>query len=276
MAKRVGKTDDQPFVKLFRELTYRWTPWEVWQDFVTMYACAISNAVDKSHFEKREELYLKRIQKYNKKEQEIFPQLAAEVVLALEKNPEQDFLGSIFMALNLGNDSGGQFFTPYDVCRMMAEMTCDNVLPTIEAKGYISINDCACGAGATLIAGVHAAAKQISKAGLNWQNHILVTAQDVDYTVAYMCYIQLSASRRRRLYQSRQLAYRAHALGRLIGELLVYADVLLRCVDYQKASQGRNALISKYFSGGFYYGNYHNERDPRLQLGESGYAQGRR
>lgn len=79
MAKRVGKTDDQPFVKLFRELTYRWTPWEVWQDFVTMYACAISNAVDKSHFEKREELYLKRIQKYNKKEQEIFPQLAAEV-----------------------------------------------------------------------------------------------------------------------------------------------------------------------------------------------------
>ena len=189
MAKRVGKTDEQPFVKLFRELTYRWTPWEVWQDFVTMYACAISNAVDKSHFEKREELYLKRIQKYNKKEQEIFPQLAAEVVLALEKNPEQDFLGSIFMALNLGNDSGGQFFTPYDVCRMMAEMTCDNVLPTIEAKGYISINDCACGAGATLIAGVHAAAKRISKAGLNWQNHILVTAQDVDYTVAYMCYI---------------------------------------------------------------------------------------
>ena len=186
MAKRDGKTDDQPFVKLFRELTYRWTPWEVWQDFVTMYACAISNAVDKSHFEKREELYLKRIQKYNKKEQEIFPQLAAEVVLALEKNPEQDFLGSIFMALNLGNDSSGQFFTPYDVCRMMAEMTCDNVLPTIEAKGYISINDCACGAGATLIAGVHAAAKQIHKAGLNWQNHILVTAQDVDYTVAYM------------------------------------------------------------------------------------------
>lgn len=29
MAKRVGKTDDQPFVKLFRELTYHWTPWEV-------------------------------------------------------------------------------------------------------------------------------------------------------------------------------------------------------------------------------------------------------
>ncbi len=89
MAKRVGSQNDQPFIKLYRELTYRWTPWEVWQDFVTMFACSISNAVEKLHFDDREAMYLKRIQKYNAKEQEIFPQLAAEVVLALEKNPEQ-------------------------------------------------------------------------------------------------------------------------------------------------------------------------------------------
>ena len=75
-------------------------------------------------------------------------------------------------------------------------MTCDNVLPTIEAKGYISINDCACGAGATLIAGVHAAAKRISKAGLNWQNHILVTAQDVDYIRSLYVLYPALASRR--------------------------------------------------------------------------------
>ena len=192
MAKRVGSQSDQPFIKLYRELTYRWTPWEVWQDFVTMYACAISNAVDKSHFDGREAMYLKRIQKYNKKEQELFPQLAAEVVLALEKNPEQDFLGKIFMELNLSNDSGGQFFTPYNVCRMMAEMTVGNVVTHVEKHGYITINDPACGAGATLIAAVHAAAKPLSEAGFNWQNHVLVTAQDIDYIVALMCYIQLS------------------------------------------------------------------------------------
>lgn len=192
MAKRVGSQSDQPFIKLYRELTYRWTPWEVWQDFVTIYACAISNAVDKSHFDEREAMYLKRIQKYNKKEQELFPRLAAEVVLALEKNPEQDFLGKIFMELNLSNDSGGQFFTPYNVCRMMAEMTVGDVVAHVEKHGYITINDPACGAGATLIAAVHAAAKPLSEAGFNWQNHVLVTAQDIDYTVALMCYIQLS------------------------------------------------------------------------------------
>lgn len=192
MAKRVGSQSDQPFIKLYRELTYRWTPWEVWQDFVTMYACAISNAVDKSHFNEREAMYLKRIQKYSKKEQELFPQLAAEVVLALEKNPEQDFLGKIFMELNLSNDSGGQFFTPYNVCQMMAEMTVGDVVAHVKKHGYITINDPACGAGATLIAAVHAAAKPLSEAGFNWQNHVLVTAQDIDYTVALMCYIQLS------------------------------------------------------------------------------------
>lgn len=192
MAKRVGSQSDQPFIKLYRELTYRWTPWEVWQDFVTMYACAISNAVDKSHLNEREAMYLKRIQKYSKKEQELFPQLAAEVVLALEKKPEQDFLGKIFMELNLSNDSGGQFFTPYNVCQMMAEMTVGDVVAHVEKHGYITINDPACGAGATLIAAVHAAAKPLSEAGFNWQNHVLVTAQDIDYTVALMCYIQLS------------------------------------------------------------------------------------
>ena len=192
MAKRVGSQSDQLFIKLYRELTYRWTPWEVWQDFVTMYACAISNAVDKSHLNEREAMYLKRIQKYSKKEQELFPQLAAEVVLALEKKPEQDFLGKIFMELNLSNDSGGQFFTPYNVCQMMAEMTVGDVVAHVEKHGYITINDPACGAGATLIAAVHAAAKPLSEAGFNWQNHVLVTAQDIDYTVALMCYIQLS------------------------------------------------------------------------------------
>ena len=192
MAKRVGSQSGQPFIKLYRELTYRWTPWEVWQDFVTMYACAISNAVDKSHYDEREAMYLKRIQKYSKKEQEIFPQLAAETVLTLEKNPEQDFLGKIFMELGLSNDSGGQFFTPYNVCKMMAEMTVGNVVPQVEEQGYITINDPACGAGATLIAAVHAAAKPLIKEGWNWQNHVLVTAQDIDYTVALMCYIQLS------------------------------------------------------------------------------------
>lgn len=69
-----------------------------------------------------------------------------------------------------------------------------NALEKIEQYGYISINDPCCGAGATLIAGVHVIRKQLEhcEPPRNYQNHILVVAQDVDEIVGLMCYIQIS------------------------------------------------------------------------------------
>lgn len=180
------------FLRIFNQLTNRHRSWDVWRDFITMYACALSNPVDKEHYDERESLYLRIIKKYNKQEQPLFSELAAHTVMALEENPEQDFLGSIFMSLNLGNQHNGQFFTPYHVCELMAEVTMQDVVSKIEKDGIITINDPCCGAGATLIAGIHAARKRLEKAGYNYQNHVLVVAQDIDMTVALMCYIQLS------------------------------------------------------------------------------------
>lgn len=158
-----------------------------------MFACSLSNSIDKSHYDEREERYMKIIKKYNKQEQAIFPELAAQTILALEENQEQDFLGSIFMELNLGNGSGGQFFTPYHICELMAGIALgDDVARQVSEQGYITIHDPCCGAGATLIAGIHAAKRQLEEENLNYQNHILVVAQDIDEIVALMCYIQLS------------------------------------------------------------------------------------
>ena len=98
---KVPKNEDvkKQFLKTFNQLTYRHRSWDVWRDFIIMFACSLSNPVDKFHYEEREKRYLKIIKKYNKREQEQFPELAAYVVMALEENPEQDFLGSIFMEL---------------------------------------------------------------------------------------------------------------------------------------------------------------------------------
>lgn len=180
------------FLRVFNQLSNRHRSWDVWRDFIVMYACALSNPVDKQHYDEREALYLRTIKKYNKQEQPLFSELAAHTVMALEENPEQDFLGSIFMSLNLGNQHNGQFFTPYHVCELMAEVSMWDSVLKIEKEGYITINDPCCGAGATLIAGVHAAKKRLEKAGYNYQNHVFVVAQDIDMTVALMCYIQLS------------------------------------------------------------------------------------
>lgn len=180
------------FLRVFKQLTYRHRSLEIWNDFTFMFACALSNPVDKSHYDEREANYLKTIKKYSREEQLLFPKLAAETVMALELEPEQDFLGKIYMTLDLGNGSMGQIFTPYHVCQLMAEIVVDNVVQEVKENGYITINDPCCGAGATLIAGIHAARKALEKEELNFQNHVLIVAQEIDVTVALMCYIQIS------------------------------------------------------------------------------------
>lgn len=194
-AKRPAKPQFDPekeFLKTFKSLTCRHRAWDIWSDFVVMAACALSNPVDKTHYDEREERYLRIIRKYHKEEQSKFPELFAHTVLALELNPEQDFLGKLYTMLNLSDKERQQEFTPYHVCQLMADITMEGVVKQVRENGYITLNDPCCGAGATLIAGVHSARKKLEKARLNFQNHILVTAQDIDETVALMCYIQLS------------------------------------------------------------------------------------
>ena len=112
----------------------------------------------------------------------------AVIVEALERNPEQDFLGELFMELKLGNHWKGQFFTPYCVCKAMSNMVTGDVDEQIEQRGYISVCDPACGAGATLIATV----SEMKLSKYNFQNHVLFVGQDVDRVAGMMCYIQLS------------------------------------------------------------------------------------
>jgi len=185
---------EKAFLTTFRKLSDRHNYYSAWSDFVTLSACSISNAIDKEHFDEREKLYLNIINKYNKEEQVLFPELLAETVGALENNPRQDFLGKMFMLLNIGSKVKGQFFTPYNICDLMAQMIIGvtDIKKAIDEKGYVSLCDPACGAGATLIAGIHKVIDVLKDTKYNVQNHLIVVGQDIDHTVAMMCYIQLS------------------------------------------------------------------------------------
>lgn len=193
-SRKVERLDHKKeFIKLFNKLIYTHNSYEVWNDFVIMSACSISNAVDKIHCDEREKLYLSRMNKYKKiEERQTFGDMLTEVVLALEDNPEQDFLGAVFMELGLGNKSNGQFFTPYHVSKFMAAITLFDMYDDINEKGYATIHDSCCGAGVMLIAAINEAKEQLGKENINFQNHILVTGQDIDQTAALMCYIQIS------------------------------------------------------------------------------------
>lgn len=178
-------------VKLLDSLSGRYSRWEVWQDFIIMSAISIANTLGGPHKEAREREYMNHASRYSEKEMESFAQMLAEVAMEMERNPDQDFLGELFMALGLSNEWKGQFFTPYSVCRAMSAMTYgDDLKAQIEAKGWVAINDPACGAGALLIAFANECRRPGNE--INYQTSVLFVAQDIDFLAGMMCYIQLS------------------------------------------------------------------------------------
>lgn len=176
------------FLKLFDKLCYGRSRWEVWADFVTAVACALANAgeFDSERRDRREQEYAACIERLGGKD--VPAEMLFLMLSAMTVNPCQDFLGSIFMELNLGNHWKGQFFTPYNLCECMAEMTLSEVEDDITKKGWASVSDCACGAGATLIA----AANVMQRKGIDFQRSIVFAAQDIDRIAGMMCFIQLS------------------------------------------------------------------------------------
>ncbi len=192
MAKTiVSKPQYTNIVKLFNKLTGARQLWELWQDGITMFALAISNTVDSRFRDKREQEYVEIANKYSKDEMQIFVEIFSEIVNQLEVDQEQDFLGDLYMQLDLGSHWHGQFFTPYNVCQAMAKMTFAEISDVSEVKP-ISAMDCACGGGALLIASAHAYRKSIIKTGLNPQNYLCFYAQDISRVTGLMCYVQLS------------------------------------------------------------------------------------
>lgn len=193
MAKniRVRGEAQKAIIKYINSIEGKYSRWEIWQDFIIMSACSIANAIGGNYFAQREEMYQSRAGKYSPAEMKVFAEMLFEVTEELERNPDQDFLGELFMMLDLGNEWKGQFFTPYSVCRCMAAMNSGNdIQAKIDQQGWISVLDPACGAGALLVAFANHCWDY--GRGVNYQTAVLFVAQDIDMIAGLMCYIQLS------------------------------------------------------------------------------------
>lgn len=192
MSKRTIRNLNAPFGKEFSDaffsLIERHGREEVWRDFITMSACAISNSVDKRFYDEREKLYMDAVKRYTKEEAEKMAEMFALVVMSLTEKPNQDFLGVAFSALGLHNEWKGQFFTPYHVGSFMAAVNIEPAKDQLKDKQLITVSDCCCGAGCLLIA----FANEAMKAHIDFQSRVLFVAQDIDYVAGLMCYIQLS------------------------------------------------------------------------------------
>ncbi|CCP01916.1 hypothetical protein BN439_0827 [Erwinia amylovora Ea644] len=98
------------------------------------------------------------------------------------------FLGSVFMRLELGDKYRGQFFTPWSVGLMMAQLQLGNVEEQFRDKPFITLSEPACGAGCITLA----FASVLREAGFPPHRRMWVSATDIDPLAAAMAYIQLS------------------------------------------------------------------------------------
>lgn len=193
MAKKAtyvsNDTRVKEIIKVIECIGYKHGISRVFDDYLTIASCAISNAVDKVHFDEREALYMETIKRYSKEELQQFAELHAMVINALERSLySKDLLGELYHGLNLHNEHNGQFFTPMHICSMMAKMVLGNVKKQIESKGHIFLSEPTCGSGAMVIAGAGVVLEQ----KCNPSADMCVYAVDNDRRCAMMAYIQLS------------------------------------------------------------------------------------
>ena len=139
----------------------------VFKDFLTLCTCSFAQTIHRS--DELEQRYLQTVKQYTKEQAEEFSKLLAFLVMALEEK-YQDFLGEVFMRLNLGNSSIGQFETPYTVSKFMAEINFSEleISQKIVNNHLITLSEPCCGSGGMIIA----FAETMKEHNFNYQKHL--------------------------------------------------------------------------------------------------------
>ncbi|MFI5702628.1 N-6 DNA methylase [Streptomyces xanthochromogenes] len=163
---------------------------EIFDNFVEMAALALRNAVDvrgSEAWEAREGQYLQIAGRYSRTELDRFAEALALVTMEMEREP-CDVLGRLYMELELGNERLGQYYTPYDIAQLMAEIRIDSVVEQVQRDGFARVYEPSCGAGAFMVA----LSQAMLEHGLNPQTQLHVTAEDIAPQAMHMIYIHLT------------------------------------------------------------------------------------
>lgn len=178
-------THTQQFLSLFNETARYHRRQQVFRDFVTLAAIALHNGI---HFDKAlEQEYRDIVRQYEAVDVDRMARLLAHVVMGLEEGGG-DFLGPLFMQLDLGEEARGQFFTPMSVSRMMAQMQCADIDNMLADAPFITLCEPACGSAGMMLA----IAEVVKEKGFTPSRHLWVSCTDIDDIATGMAYIQLS------------------------------------------------------------------------------------
>jgi hypothetical protein len=195
---RKGTTRPDPrgikaeWIRTFRTIGPSRGPHEIFADFLELAYTAVSKRthLDEETREAIEKRYMDCVRRYTRAEAEAMSQLLALTVLGVRKGGG-DFLGSVASDLELLHESLGQYFTPYQVSLMMAEMSIGRkeLKETIREQGFITFMDPCCGAGGMMLA----AAEVVENRMFDPRKVMYVEAKDISPIAFKMAYLQLTA-----------------------------------------------------------------------------------
>lgn len=185
------------FIKNIELVSSRHGISKAFEDYLIVEGYGLSNAaeigfqniggkIDEGRLKNRIQLVKDTYKKFNEEERAAYFLCAEAFAQALTLKRE-DFLGPIFMDLEIGNAKVGQFFTPSYIARCMAEMTLSTVTDELQQKNYITLCDPTSGSGVMLIE----ACEVLRERGLNYWNYF-VEGTDLDRRSYLMSYLQLS------------------------------------------------------------------------------------
>ena len=182
-------------LKLLDKGLYKVNAHEFLSDVFECSAIAISNRFDLSQFDEREKRYLQIIKKYEPAMQKLITEIFAKIFLLLTQqiNPAigfNDWLGELYMRSETSNSKAGQFFTPYCVSKVCAEVAINEeaIKEAIENDKILTLSEPACGAGGMIIA---AADILYYKYHFNISRNLVVECSDIDSRCVHMTYLQL-------------------------------------------------------------------------------------
>ncbi|EMF7494923.1 SAM-dependent DNA methyltransferase [Salmonella enterica] len=173
------------FISVFKSTGRHLHRWEVFSDFLSLAASELDMV--RIRTPESMEHCRKICARYEASDIANMQEMFRLMVCALEAK-FHDFLGAIFMELELGDNHRGQYFTPYSVQCLMARMLMPGIQDTIRREGIVTVSDPASGAAGMLIA----YAECLLDADINPSAHMFGSCIDIDPVAADMAFIQLS------------------------------------------------------------------------------------
>ena len=179
------------FVRALDQFERSKTRTEIFRLFCEMAYCALAKRASPfpDQRDRLEAVYMQCVSSFpNKDDVRRMPEMMALAIQAISGGGI-DFFGQVAAEIGALDAGLGQFFTPYEISRLIAEMSLGDAAGQIEAQGFITVSEPAAGAGGMVLA----LADALEAQGFDPALHIWIEAVELSRSTFHMAYVQINA-----------------------------------------------------------------------------------